>query len=118
MFAIFVTIGAITAPPPATTPQNPPAATQQESAGTQIDCTALSADMQAFAAQLSDANRAVFCNQFNDVQRNAAVELATQPDSMGNLMSADLAVRKVAQENDITIPSQSMGSPTGGCPTG
>ncbi len=112
MFAIFVTIGAITAPPPAAAQGN----AQTNGVGTQIDCTALPSEMQDFASQLSDANRSVFCNQFNSAQRSAAIQLANQPDSMGNLMSADLAVRKVAEQNNITVPSSSEGS--GGCPAG
>lgn len=106
MFAVLVTIGSI----------NPVIADADQamgSTGTEINCTALSSDMQEFAAQLSDSNRKVFCNSFNDVQRSTAIQLSSQPDSAGNMMSADQAVMKVARDNNITIPSASQGS---GCP--
>lgn len=104
MIAIMFTMGAMA--PAAPMAPNP-------APGIQIDCTALSAEMQEFASQLSADNRKVFCTLFNDAQRSAAIELSSQPDSMGNLVTADQAVSKVGQQAGIAPPS---GRTTGGCP--
>jgi len=87
---------------------------QKEAAQTApMDCSTMGADMQQFASQLNPANKKMFCGQFNDSQRAAAMQMATQQDSTGaSMMSADQAVQKVAATNNMT-PSQK--TPTG-CP--
>jgi hypothetical protein len=88
--------------------QQPPSTMQQN-----IDCSALPSEMQEFASQLSDANRLLFCNTFSTDQRNTAMDLAGQPDSTGNMMSSDMAVQKVAKDNNLLAPPSAT---TGGCP--
>ena len=79
-------------------------------------CNALSADEQQFSAQLTDAaNKTLFCNKFSADQRAAAMQIAGQYDSNGNPMTADLAVQKIAQDNNIVPPPQQKSS-GGGCP--
>lgn len=77
-----------------------------------MDCSTMGPDVQQFAAQLTAANRKMFCGQFNDSQRAAAMQYTGQPDSSGNIMTSDQAVQKVAMDNGMK-PSQK--SPTG-CP--
>ncbi|MES2345246.1 MAG: hypothetical protein V4494_04845 [Chlamydiota bacterium] len=108
----FVLVGATVQQAPADAPVQAPAPTDMTQQN--IDCSALSSEMQQFASQLSDANRLVFCNKFSTDQRNTAMDLAGQPDSAGNMMSADMAVQKTAKENNLLSPSQPQSS--GGCP--
>lgn len=82
----------------------------------QIDCSALPSEMQQFASGLTDANRLLFCNMFNDNQRNTAIELAGQPDAAGNMMSSDQSVAKVAQDSNISAPPPASTGTQGGCP--
>jgi hypothetical protein len=81
-----------------------------------IDCSALASEMQQFAAGLTDANRLLFCNMFNDNQRNTTMELAGQPDAAGNMMTSDQAVAKVAQDGNISAPPPASTGTQGGCP--
>lgn len=87
-------------------------------------CSLLSDDVQQFAGQLSSANQALFCGSFSDDQRDAAMAIAGQYDSNGNLMTEDLAVQKIAQDYNIAPPTATPKAQTpspqkssgGGCP--
>lgn len=85
-------------------PANPPALA--------VDCSSLTADEQQFAYGLTPDNRAIFCGKFTDVQRAAAMQLTSQPDPTGALLSPDQAVAKVAAANNLTPPKKSAS----GCP--
>lgn len=76
------------------------------------DCSSLTADEQQFAYGLTSDNRAMFCSKFNPVQRAAAMQLTSQPDPTGALLSPDQAVAKVAVANNIKPPKKS----SSGCP--
>ncbi len=77
-----------------------------------MDCSNMGQDMQQFAAQLSAANKRMFCGQFSDAQRSAAMQYNGKQDAAGNTMTANQAVQKVATDNNM-MPTQK--SPTG-CP--
>ena len=89
------------------------AAAVAASSSTSMDCSNMSMDMQQFAAQLSMANKRMFCGQFSDAQRSAAMQYVGKPDASGNMMNANQAVQKVAADNNMTPSTQK--SPTG-CP--
>jgi hypothetical protein len=76
------------------------------------DCSSYSMMEQDFAAELSDANREMFCTRFNQSQRNSAMQMTRQPDMQGNLLTPDQAVEKVAKDNRI-MPMQQKSR---GCP--
>ena len=78
------------------------------------DCSTMSPDMQQFAMQLSAQNKMMFCGQFNDSQRAAAMQMMGQPDETGAMMTADGAVQKVMTNNKMS-PSMNQKTPTG-CP--
>lgn len=78
-----------------------------------MNCSNLSMEMQQFAGQLNAMNKKMFCGQFTDAQRLAAMQYAAKPDANGNMMSSDQAVQKVATENNMQMPGAK--SPTG-CP--
>ena len=78
-----------------------------------MDCSNMGMDMQQFAAQLNMANKKMFCGQFNDSQRAAAMQYIGQPDASGKIMTANQAVQKVAMDNNMKPSTQK--SPTG-CP--
>ncbi|HSW86431.1 MAG TPA: hypothetical protein VLG49_02905 [Rhabdochlamydiaceae bacterium] len=85
------------------------------------DCASFSSTEQQFASQLTPTNRAMFCNKFNQDQRNAAMQMAGQMDVMGNVMNQDQAVQKVAQDNNMTPsattpPTQQRGQQGSSCP--
>ena len=76
-----------------------------------VSCSHLSADEQQFAFGLTDQNKKIFCGQFTNVQRAAAMQLTSQPSPTGALLSPDDAVTKVAEVN-----SSGGTKPAGGCP--
>lgn len=79
---------------------------------TSVDCSTLTPDEQQFAYGLIQDNRSMFCGKFTDVQRAAAMQLTSQPDPTGVLLSPDQAVMRVAAANNLT-PQKKSG---GGCP--
>lgn len=95
------------APTPEQTPN-----TQQPSTQMMGDCSKMAADMQQFASQLSTQNRMIFCGQFDDGQRAAAMKMTSQPGAGGMTMSPDQAVEAVASSTNAT-PSQKTPA---GCP--
>lgn len=76
-----------------------------------VSCSHLSGDEQQFAFGLTDQNKKIFCGQFTNVQRAAAMQLTSQPSPTGALLSPDDAVAKVAEVN-----SSGSTKPAGGCP--
>ena len=76
-----------------------------------VDCSSLTADQQQFALGLTPENRAMFCGKFTDVQRVAAMQLTSQPDPTGAVITPDQAVTKVAIANNL-MPMKKAG----GCP--
>jgi uncharacterized membrane protein len=52
----------------------------------------LSLEEQAFAGQMTDANRAAFC-QMTQAQRNDCMQMTQNPDASGSLMTPDQAVQ-------------------------
>lgn len=83
----------------------------QQKTPTSSDCSQLSQEEQAFASQLSDAHRSVFCGDFTSAQRVEAMALAT-PQAEGitsnqTSISPDEAVEIVmrnAGQNDQGVP--------------
>lgn len=64
------------------------------------ECSDLPMHVRRFTDKLNEANLKIFCNQFNNDQRNMAMQLASQKDKNGTpLMTPDEAVEKVAEEN-------------------
>jgi hypothetical protein len=83
----------------------------------QPDCTKLSADEQNFAYQIMDMNnKSMFCTQFTSQQRQQAMQMMGQTDASGNMMTADMAVKKVMKNNGMAPMPQQQGRSTGGCP--
>lgn len=76
------------------------------------DCVNMGPEAEHFASQLSAENKVMFCSQFTESQRAAAMQMVGQPDEAGNRMTADQAVQKVVLTT--TTPSQEK-TPTG-CP--
>ena len=75
------------------------------------DCAA--PDAQQFSAQLTPSNQKMFCNQFDEAQQTACMQMASQTDSTGKMMmTPDQAVQKIAAANNI---KSSEKTPTG-CP--
>ena len=72
-------------------------------------CSSVTADEQQFAFGLTPEHRKVFCEQFTPVQRAAAMQLTSQPDPTGALLSPDDAVEKVAQAVNISPNSSAKG---------
>lgn len=63
------------------------------------ECSGMSHRMLRFSDKLSESNLKIFCSQFNDDQREKAMQLANQKDKNGNpIMTPDQAVEKVAKE--------------------
>ena len=75
-----------------------------------MDCSTMPQQMQEFAAQMTAANKAIFCGQFTDGQRASAMQMAAAPDATGAVMSPDEAVQKVSGASGAT--------PRGKVPTG
>jgi glucan phosphoethanolaminetransferase (alkaline phosphatase superfamily) len=61
-----------------------------------MDCSTMPQQMQEFAAQMTPANKAIFCGKFTDSQRASAMQMAATPDAAGAVMSPDEAVQKVS----------------------
>lgn len=72
-------------------------------------CSSLTADEQQFAFGLTPKNRQMFCGQFTPVQRAAAMQLTSQPDPTGALLSPDDAVSQVAESMNISPNSSGVG---------
>ena len=70
--------------------------------GLRVDCTGLNGDEQQFAYGLTSENRMLFCKKFTPMQRAAAMQLTSQPDPTGALISPDQSVVKVAEANNLT----------------
>jgi hypothetical protein len=83
-----------------------------------MDCTQLSAAEQQFASGLSADSKAMYCGMFNADQRMAAMQQVGQPDASGNVMTADQAVQKVAQDNNMMMPGMPMMTPAKPAPGG
>lgn len=103
-----------TAPNTQTTPdsQGAPDAQIIPAPGASVVCSSLTPDEQQFAYGLTADNRAMFCGKFTPVQRASAMQLTSQPDPTGALLSPDQAVAKVAAANSVA-PQKKSG---GGCP--
>ncbi len=80
-----------------------------------VDCSALTGDEQVFASQLNVNNQLFFCQKFSPAQRNMAMQMAGQPDPTGNILSADAAVQKIVQDNNMMMP-MTPAKTQGGCP--
>ncbi len=77
----------------------------------QHPCAMLSDTEQHFAKQLNPQNRALFCTQFTEEQRQTSMQKATEPDATGNLISADQAVESVSAASPLpTSPSGEGGT--------
>jgi hypothetical protein len=79
--------------------------------GKQVDCSGLNGGEHQFAFGLTSENRVLFCKKFTPMQRAAAMQLTSQPDPTGALISPDQAVVKVAEANNLTPATQN----TAGC---
>ena len=83
----------------------------------QPDCTKLTADEQNFAYQIMDMNnKSMFCTQFTSQQRSQAMQMMGKTDAAGNIMTADMAVKQVMQNNGMKPMPQQQGRSPGGCP--
>jgi hypothetical protein len=74
---------------------------------------------QSFASQLNDSNnKLMFCSKFTAQQRQQAMQMLGKPDSSGNMTTADQAVQKTMQNNNMMAPPAPKSSrPSGGgCP--
>jgi hypothetical protein len=81
------------------------------------DCSKLSSDAQDFADELNASNKMMFCNKFNDAQRNSAMDMSGTMGKDGKLMTNDQAVEKVARDNNMMAPAKpSTTRPGGSCP--
>ena len=69
-------------------------------------------DATGFAQKLSKPNAALF-NQFNDAQKQQAMEM-TRPMNNRPGLTPDQAVEKVAKDNNMPMPMKK--SPSGSCP--
>lgn len=77
-----------------------------------MDCSNMSADMQAFAGKLNANNKMMFCGKMNDMQRSASMQMSHQMDSSGKpMMTPDQAVQKVAKDNNMIGPKGPSGCP-------
>jgi hypothetical protein len=73
------------------------------------DCTSFSSEEQQFAS--------LFCERFNQDQRDMAMQMAGQLDEYGNILTEDQAVNKVARDNQMPAPmAQPRNNPSRGCP--
>ena len=62
------------------------------------ECSDLPMHVRRFTDKLSEANLKIFCSQFNNDQREKAMQMANQKDKNGNfVMTPDEAVEKVAR---------------------
>jgi hypothetical protein len=77
-----------------------------------MDCSNMSSAVQQFAGQLTAANRTMFCSKFSDAQRASAMQMASNPDASGNVVSPDDAVKSVSGANGSNPQSK---TPVG-CP--
>lgn len=95
---------------------------QPNSPQTPPDCTKLTSDQMTFADQFTDMNlKAAFCSQLTSDQRQQVMAMTNQPDSNGNLLTADQAMRNFMQANSMQPPGSSPATLTprrsgGGCP--
>lgn len=63
------------------------------------ECRDLPMHVRRFTDKLNEANLKIFCSQFNNDQREKAMQMANQKDKNGNfVMSPDEAVEKVARK--------------------
>lgn len=74
-----------------------------------VDCSNLTEDEQNFAQQMSPANQMMFCQKFNQKQRSKAMDMAGTMDNNGKMMTADMAVQKVAKDNNMMMPMKPNG---------
>ena len=78
-----------------------------------VDCSGLNGNEQQFALGLTLEHKALFCQKFTPVQRAAAMQMTSQPDPIGMLISPDQAVQKVADANQLTPQTQPQCSKNG-----
>ena len=76
------------------------------------ECSAMSPEIQRFAGELTPLNRKMFCENFTDGQRASAMQMVSEPDESGVVMTPDLAVQKVAKANRVDPQQKS----SRGCP--
>ena len=65
------------------------------------ECSNLSHEMRKFADKLNDENLKIFCSEFNDAQREKALQMASQKNSNGKHMTPDESVQMVAIEGNL-----------------
>ena len=64
------------------------------------ECSDFSMRIRRFSDKLNESNLKIFCEKFNNDQREKAIQLANQKDKKGNfMMTPDEAVEKIAEEN-------------------
>jgi len=85
------------------------AAADSTSVQAYIDCSGLTEDQKDFAKHLRSGHRALFCQKFNEDQRQEAMDMMEEPD-----MSPDDAVEAVAQRNGMMTPMTQQKK--GNCP--
>jgi hypothetical protein len=66
-----------------------------------VGCEGLTADEHQFAYGLTEENRKLFCSRFTSTQRAAAMQMTSQPDPTGALISPNQAVVIVAHANQV-----------------
>ena len=100
-------------PAPSAAPQAPtmetvpPASSQAPTA-----CSQLPADQMAFMNQCTDMNlKMAFCSKMTAEQRQQVMSMMKQPDSSGNLMTADQAMQKFMQDNNMDMSGQGSPAP-------
>ncbi len=60
------------------------------------ECSKFSEEVKRFSDKLNDANLKIFCEKFNDAQRQQAMQMAAQTDSSGKQkMTPDQSVEMV-----------------------
>ena len=100
-------------PPGAPVQMNKPPAQSNSSQPLQ-DCSQLPADQIVFFGQFTDMNlKQAFCSQLTSDQRRQVMAMTYQPDSTGVLLTADQAMQKYMQANNIKLPGS---TPPGGVP--
>lgn len=61
------------------------------------ECSDFSEDIKRFSDKLNDANLKIFCEKFNDTQRQQAIQMAAQKDVNNKpKMTPDQSVERVA----------------------
>lgn len=63
------------------------------------ECSNLSHEMRRFSDKLNDENLRIFCGEFNNAQREKAIQMASQKNSNGKyIMTPDESVQMVVRQ--------------------